>query len=320
MTDISLGPQEGPQEEFLRNDSDIAFYGGAAGGGKTYALLLDFLRHYNNGEAGAVCFRRTSNQVRNEGGLWDTSKKIYSLLGAEPKESSLTWVFPSGCKLKFSHLEYNKNVNDWQGAQIPVIYFDELTHFTEKQFWYMLSRNRSVSGVKPYIRATTNPSAKSWVKKLVAWYIGDDGLPIKERAGVKRYFIRDDNKLVWSTDKKELERNYPEGLPKSFTFIPSKLSDNKILCRTDPSYLANLKALSKVERLQLLDGNWNIEESAGMYFKKSYFEEVNATPPLTNIVRCWDRAASEFKEGDKGDPDFTVGLKLGVDKNNQFTF
>ena len=318
MTDISLGPQEGPQEEFLRNDSDIAFYGGAAGGGKTYALLLDFLRHYNNGEAGAVCFRRTSNQVRNEGGLWDTSKKIYSLLGAEPKESSLTWVFPSGCKLKFSHLEYNKNVNDWQGAQIPVIYFDELTHFTEKQFWYMLSRNRSVSGVKPYIRATTNPSAKSWVKKLVAWYIGDDGLPIKERAGVKRYFIRDDNKLVWSTDKKELERNYPEGLPKSFTFIPSKLSDNKILCRTDPSYLANLKALSKVERLQLLDGNWNIEESAGMYFKKSYFEEVNATPPLTNIVRCWDRAASEFKDGDKGDPDFTVGLKLGVDKNNQF--
>jgi len=239
-------------------------------------------------------------------------------LGAEPKESSLTWVFPAGCKLKFSHLEYNKNVNDWQGAQIPIIYFDELTHFTEKQFWYMLSRNRSVSGVKPYIRATTNPSAKSWVKKLVEWYIGDDGLPIKERAGVKRYFIRDDNKLVWSTDKKELERNYPEGLPKSFTFIPSKLSDNRILCKTDPSYLANLKALSKVERLQLLDGNWNIEESAGIYFKKSYFEEVNATPPLTNIVRCWDRAASEFKDGDKGDPDFTVGLKLGVDKNNQF--
>jgi len=318
MTDISLGPQEGPQEEFLKNDSDIAFYGGAAGGGKTYALLLDFLRHFNNKEAGAVCFRRTSNQVRNEGGLWDTSKKIYSLLGAEPKESSLTWVFPAGCKLKFSHLEYNKNVNDWQGAQIPIIYFDELTHFTEKQFWYMLSRNRSVSGVKPYIRATTNPSAKSWVKKIVEWYIGDDGLPIKERAGVKRYFIRDDNKLVWSTDKKELERNYPEGLPKSFTFIPSKLSDNRILCKTDPSYLANLKALSKVERLQLLDGNWNIEESAGIYFKKSYFEEVNATPPLTNIVRCWDRAASEFKDGDKGDPDFTVGLKLGVDKNNQF--
>ena len=318
MEQLTLGPQKGPQEKFLKDDSDIVIYGGSAGGGKTFALLLDFLRHYHNSEAGAVCFRRTSNQVRNEGGLWDSSKKIYGLLGAEPKEASLTWVFPKGGKLKFSHLEYNKNVLDWQGAQIPIIYFDELTHFTEKQFWYMLSRNRSVSGIKPYIRATTNPSANSWVKKLVQWYINDEGLPIPERSGVKRFFIRDDNKLVWSTSKKELEENYFGSIPKSFTFIPAKLDDNKILTKMDPSYLANLKALSKVERLQLLDGNWNIEESAGLYFKKEYFEEVNAAPKLITTVRCWDRAASEFKEGDKGDPDFTVGLKLGVDENNQF--
>ena len=318
MEQLTLGPQKGPQEKFLKDDSDIVIYGGSAGGGKTFALLLDFLRHYHNSEAGAVCFRRTSNQVRNEGGLWDSSKKIYGLLGAEPKEASLTWVFPKGGKLKFSHLEYNKNVLDWQGAQIPIIYFDELTHFTEKQFWYMLSRNRSVSGIKPYIRATTNPSANSWVKKLVQWYINDEGLPIPERSGVKRFFIRDDNKLVWSTSKKELEENYFGSIPKSFTFIPAKLDDNKILTKMDPSYLANLKALSKVERLQLLDGNWNIEESAGLYFKKEYFEEVNAAPKLITTVRCWDRAASEFKEGDKGDPDYTVGLKLGVDENNQF--
>ena len=318
MEQLTLGPQKGPQEKFLKDDSDIVIYGGSAGGGKTFALLLDFLRHYHNSEAGAVCFRRTSNQVRNEGGLWDSSKKIYGLLGAEPKEASLTWVFPKGGKLKFSHLEYNKNVLDWQGAQIPIIYFDELTHFTEKQFWYMLSRNRSVSGIKPYIRATTNPSANSWVKKLVQWYINDKGLPIPERSGVKRFFIRDDNKLVWSTSKKELEENYFGSIPKSFTFIPAKLDDNKILTKMDPSYLANLKALSKVERLQLLDGNWNIEESAGLYFKKEYFEEVNAAPKLITTVRCWDRAASEFKEGDKGDPDYTVGLKLGVDENNQF--
>ena len=318
MEQLTLGPQKGPQEKFLKDDSDIVIYGGSAGGGKTFALLLDFLRHYHNSEAGAVCFRRTSNQVRNEGGLWDSSKKIYGLLGAEPKEASLTWVFPKGGKLKFSHLEYNKNVLDWQGAQIPIIYFDELTHFTEKQFWYMLSRNRSVSGIKPYIRATTNPSANSWVKKLVQWYINDEGLPIPERSGVKRFFIRDDNKLVWSTSKKELEENYFGSIPKSFTFIPAKLDDNKILTKMDPSYLANLKALSKVERLQLLDGNWNIEESSGLYFKKEYFEEINAAPKLITTVRCWDRAASEFKEGDKGDPDFTVGLKLGVDENNQF--
>jgi len=310
---IIIGAQPGPQESFLKSDADICIYGGAAGGGKTFALLLDFLRHYNNRDAGAVCFRRTSNQVRNEGGLWDTSKKIYGYLGAEPKESSLIWSFPSGCKLKFSHLEYNKNVLDWQGAQIPIIYFDELTHFTEKQFWYMLSRNRSVSTIRPYIRATTNPSAKSWVRKLVEWFLDENGFPIPERSGVKRYFIRWDDKLVWDSSAELLKEKYPGGIPKSFTFIPASLEDNKILVQSDPTYEANLQALSKVERMQLLDGNWNVEEVAGIYFKKEYFEEVEAVPRLTSVVRCWDRAATEHTDGDRGDPDWTVGVKIGVD-------
>ncbi len=313
-----IEPQKGPQEDFLKSTADIVFYGGAAGGGKTYALLLDFLRHFNHDSIGGVCFRRTSNQVRNEGGLWDTSAKIYSLLGARPKESVLTWVFPSGGKLKFSHLEYEKNVLDWQGAQIPVIYFDELTHFTQKQFFYMLSRNRSVSGMNPYIRATTNPSKKSWVRGLVDWYIGKDGMPIKERSGVIRFFIRSEDKIIWSSNKQDLQKRFKGSLPKSFTFIPAKLSDNKILVDNDPSYLANLQALNKIERLQLLEGNWNIEPTGGMFFKKHYFEVVKAVPYLTNIVRCWDRAATAHTEGDKGDPDYTVGLKLGVDRNNQF--
>ena len=318
MTQISLGPQEGPQEMFLKNDADICIYGGSAGGGKTFSLLLDFLRHFNNKDAGAVCFRRTSPQVRNEGGLWDTSKKIYGLLGAEPKESVLTWKFPSGCKLKFGHLEYEKNVLDWQGSQIPIIYFDELTHFTEKQFWYMLSRNRSISSVKPYIRATTNPSSKSWVRKLVDWYLLPNGKPDLQKSGIKRYFIRVDDKIIWSECFNSLKKEYPASIPKSFTFIPANLNDNQILMKQDPSYLANLQALSKFERMQLLDGNWNVEEAAGIFFKKHYFTEVNAAPKLVSTVRCWDRAATEFREGDKGDPDYTVGLKLGVDEDGIF--
>ena len=232
MSDVTLGPQEGPQELFLKNDSDICIYGGSAGGGKTFSLLLDFLRHYHNKEAGAVCFRRTSPQVRNEGGLWDTSKKIYSLLGAEPKESILTWKFPSGCKLKFGHLEYEKNVLDWQGSQIPIIYFDELTHFTEKQFWYMLSRNRSISSIKPYIRATTNPSSKSWVKKLIEWYLLPNGQPDLQKSGIKRYFIRVDDKIIWSECFNDLKKQYPASIPKSFTFIMKILQTQKIRLST----------------------------------------------------------------------------------------
>ena len=111
--------------------------------------------------------------IRAEGGLWDASKSIYSLIDAAyPRDSRLEWVFPSNVKLKFSHLEYEKNIYDWQGSEIPFIGFDELTHFTSSMFFYLLSRNRSTCGVKPYIRATCNPDPDSWVADLIAWWIG----------------------------------------------------------------------------------------------------------------------------------------------------
>jgi hypothetical protein len=102
------------------------------------------LRHYDNPRFGAVIFRRTTTQVRNEGGLWDESMMLYGMLGAHPREVALEWSFPSGMRVKFSHLEHEKTVHDWQGSQIAMIGFDELTHFTEKQFFYMLSRNLSL--------------------------------------------------------------------------------------------------------------------------------------------------------------------------------
>jgi predicted phage terminase large subunit-like protein len=311
VREVSLGPQQGPQEEFLSTPADIALYGGAAGGGKTYAILLDVLRHYESPEGGAVCFRRTSKQVRNEGGLWDTSMTIYPVVQGTPVESRLEWTFPKGFALTFAHLEHEKNVLDHQGSQIPVIYFDELTHFTEKQFTYMMSRNRSTSGIKPYIRATTNPDASSWVRKWVDWFIGDNGLPIPERAGKIRWFVRDGDRMEWADDPATLQSRFPLSQPKSFTFIPSKLEDNKILMDKDPSYRANLMALSAVERSRLLDGNWNVKPTAGNIFASHWFEEVEAVPPMRRIVRAWDRAATEWNDGDPGDPDWTVGFKLG---------
>jgi predicted phage terminase large subunit-like protein len=316
--ELKVGPQEGPQESFLATPADVALYGGAAGGGKTYAILLDVLRHYDSPEGGAVCFRRTSKQVRNEGGLWDTSMTLYPMVRAVPVESRLEWSFPKGFSLTFAHLEHEKNVLDWQGSQIPVIYFDELTHFTEKQFTYMMSRNRSTSGIRPYIRATTNPDATSWVRKWIEWFIGSDGLPIKERSGVIRWFIRDGDRLLWGDSEEEMRIKHPGQEPKSFTFISSKLEDNKILMTKDPSYRANLMALSMVERSRLLDGNWNVKPTAGMVFNSGWFQEVEALPPLKRIVRAWDRAATEWKEGDPGDPDHTVGFKLGQCFNGQF--
>jgi len=316
---VDIGPQEGPQTAFLTTWADIAVYGGAAGGGKSYALLLEPLRHFDNKLFGGVIFRRNSTQVRNEGGLWHESVALYQQLSAHPREAFLEWIFPSGARLKFGHLEHEKSVYDWHGSQIPFLGFDELTHFTEKQFWYMLSRNRSVSGVPGYVRATCNPDADSWVRKLIAWYIDDEGYPIPERSGVIRWFIRKDDELIWGESREELIERYGiDELPKSFTFIPSKIEDNKILMQKDPSYLASLKALSRIERLRLLGGNWNVRASAGMMFQREWFPIVDAIPSgWISAVRFWDRAATKPNETNK-DPDYTRGLKLYRYPNGSF--
>ncbi len=309
---IFIGPQPGPQTDFLSTTANIALYGGAAGGGKTYGLLLEPLRHFDNPKFGGVIFRRNTTQVRNEGGLWDESVNLYSLLNAYPREAALEWVFPSTARMKFSHLEYEKTVYDWQGSQIPFIGFDELTHFTESQFFYMLSRNRSTSGIPGYIRATCNPDADSWVKGIIKWWLDEEGYPIPARSGVLRYFFRQNDSLIWGNSKDELNKDYgvPRDDVKSFTFIPSKLEDNKILMEKDPSYLSNLKALSRVERLRLLGGNWNVRPSAGEYFRREWFPVVDAVPSgWSRICRFWDRAATKPSEANK-DPDWTRGLKL----------
>ncbi|MFT2214697.1 terminase large subunit domain-containing protein [Rhizobium giardinii] len=133
-----------------------------------------------NPQFGAVFFRRSTMQVRNEGGLWDESEKLYPAIGAAPKEHVLQWNFPSGASVSFAHLEHDKTVLNWQGSPMPLICFDELTHFSAKEFWYMVSRNRSMSGVRPYIRATCNPDADSWVAAFISWWINQDtGLPIR---------------------------------------------------------------------------------------------------------------------------------------------
>jgi len=138
-----IRPQEGYQLDFASSPADICIGGGAAGVGKTFSLLLEPIRHKDVEGFGSVIFRRTNPQIRNEGGLWDTSIQLYSCLDATPRQSSLEWMFGKS-KLKFSNLEYEKNIYDWQGSQIPLIGFDELTHFTKKMFFYLLTRNRTV--------------------------------------------------------------------------------------------------------------------------------------------------------------------------------
>jgi predicted phage terminase large subunit-like protein len=322
---VIIGPQPGPQTQFLSSCADIVIYGGGAGGGKTYGLLLEPLRHVSVPGFGAVFFRRTTPQITNEGGLWDESLQLYPLLNAQPKEHELYWKFPGGNAVSFSHLEHDKTVLNWQGSQIPLINFDELTHFTQKQFWYMVSRNRSMCGVRPYIRATCNPDADSWVAELIAWWINQEtGYPIPERAGVLRWFVRIGDNIIWADqpqDLAEYKALNEDGVmapipPKSLTFIPAKLTDNRALMKADPGYMANLMALPSVERERLLGGNWKIRAAAGLLFQRGWCQVIDAVPAGTYFCRGWDLAATPKTE--TNDPDWTAGCKIGRTMDGRF--
>lgn len=316
----AIRPQLGSQEDFLSTSADVAVSGGAAGAGKSYGLLLEALRHVGNPQFGVVIFRRTYPQITNEGGLWDTSEEIYPHCGGTPKQSVLEWNFPSGARIKFAHMQHEQDRYEWDGAQIPFIGFDQLEHFTKRQFFYMLSRNRSTCGVVPYVRATCNPDPDHWLRDFMRWWIDETtGLPIYERSGVIRWFVIVNDEVYWADTSEELVEKFSgEGmvrsvLPKSFTFIPGKVFDNKILLAQNPEYLANLQALSLVDRERLLEGNWNVRESAGMFFRREWFEIVDAAPAMVDEIRYWDRAATEVPAGKKSKASWTSGVKMGKD-------
>jgi predicted phage terminase large subunit-like protein len=306
-----IRPQKGPQETFLSTSADIAIYGGAAGGGKSHALLMEPLRHAMiNPQFAAVLFRRTLADAKKPGGTWDQMLRMYGPLGAKPRNDNLSWQFKDGGKIVVGHLEHETTVLDWQGAEVPLLLFDELTHFSRDQFFYLLSRNRSLCGVRPYVRATCNPDADSWVAEFIAWWIDQEtGLPIPERGGKIRWFVRINDTLMWADSREELiEKQGADVLPKSVTFVPASIYDNQALMAADPGYLANLMALSVVERARLLGGNWKIRPAAGLYFRREWCEVVDAIPAGLQTVRYWDLAATE--KTDSNDPDWTVGLKL----------
>lgn len=299
-------PQPGPQERFLETEADICIYGGGAGGGKTAGLILETLRNYDNPQFMAVIFRRTTVQITNPGALWDESERFFAPLGARPIQTKLRWVFPSGMSVKLAHMELEKDRYAWQGAQIPLICFDELTHFTESQFFYMLSRNRSLCGVRPYVRATCNPDSASWVRKFIDWWIDKDtGISIPERSGVLRWMYRYKDALRFFDSEVEaradiVDKSLPQEIvPKSVTFLAASVHDNKILMEADPGYLANLYALPLIEREQLLGGNWNISANQGIL--KTEWLRYYRLDALPSVVRWSWSVDTAVKEGTHND-------------------
>ena len=312
---IEIRPQPGPQTAFLSTSADIAIYGGSAGGGKTYAQLLEPLRHIHNPKFGAVTFRRILPSIKIEGGMWDESFNIYPHLGGTDRVGDLAWGFPSGAKITFAGMQHDSDKMKYQGAQIPLIQFDQLEEFLKSQFFFMLSRNRSASGVKGYMRGTANPQP-GWLAKFLDWWIADDGYADMSRAGVIRWFVDTGDTMEWADTPEELSKFKMHGQPippKSVTFIPATIYDNKILLEKDPTYLSNLMALPLIERQRLLGdkergGNWKVVPEAGLLYNRAWYEIKRAMPDRGSDCLFWDLAATAKDYKKSNDPSYTAGV------------
>ena len=230
---VIFSPNEGPQTDFLAAPETDVLYGGAAGGGKSYAMLVDPLRFAHRAAHRALILRRSMPELRE---LIDKSRELYprAFPGSKFREVEKIWTFPSGAKIEFGFLERDADVYRYQGQAYSWIGFDEITHLTTEFAWnYLSSRLRTTdSEITPYMRCTANPggAGATWVKKRYVSpsipnesFVGHDGLTRK--------------------------------------FIPARLDDNPYLAE-DGRYEQMLQALPDVQRRQLLEGNWDITEGA----------------------------------------------------------
>lgn len=243
-----------PQSQLIKSSIREVGYGGQAGGGKSYALLLDALYQLSKPGYDAILFRRTYKQLREAGGLIDLSQDIYRHLGGSYNQTNYVWTFPKfhNNTIRFSHLEHEKNVQDFSGSQYPYIGFDELQNFTERQYLFLFSRNRATNPeIDLYIRSTFNPGGIGhyWIKK--------------------RFIDTDILKPKWykKIDGKEVETNRYDTDGIGRLFIPSRLEDNPYLWRDGNSeYERGLSQMDMVDYQRLRLGNWDIRRTGRVYY------------------------------------------------------
>ena len=253
-SEVVFQANPGPQEEFLSAGERDVLYGGAAGGGKSFALLADPLRYCHNPNHRGLLLRRTLDELTE---LIDKSRQLYTKAfpGAKFRESKSTWHFPSGATIWFTYLDRDKDVTRFQGQAFNWIGIDEITQYPTPYVWdYLRSRLRSTDPELQenlYMRCTANPGGVGgwWVKKM---YI--EGTP--ENKAFPAFDIDTRKTFVWPSGHEKA------GQPLFFRkFVPARLTDNPHLM-ADGQYEAMLRSLPDVERKRLLEGDWDVAEGA----------------------------------------------------------
>jgi phage terminase large subunit-like protein len=327
---IVYRPQEGAQEIAMNCPANIVVYGGAAGSGKTHLMLLRPLLQIHDPKFNAIFFRRTGPQLTGAGSVWDEAKMLYADFGARVRENDREIIFPSGAKMKFSHMEHEKNKMDHQGKQYTHVYFDEGTHFTQGQITYLMSRLRSAAEAPSSMFISCNPDPDSFIAQLIDWWLDDDGFPDKEKSGKTKFYGSVNNDIYFTDTEEEMAELYPQVVwipkpdgtkiyasPKTITFIGGTIFDNPALIASNPQYLAELNALPQVEKDRLLHGNWYARPVGSSHFQRKWLPVVEKVPKGAIYCRAWDKAATEPSEVNQH-PDYTASVKMAKDRHGFF--
>ena len=307
--DIIIQPNPGFQEAYTSTSVDVVFGGGAAGGGKSYALVLAFAEPLmTDPDFRAMISRRSLGNQKAGGGFVEKFKQIFGADYIRVKESDSPRVtFPNGTFVDLTYLDdsnMDKLRERAKGWEYDAIAIDELTEMSWDGFSYIMTRNRGQSKTfTGKIFATLNPKRSHWTRIFLDWYIGNDGYIIPERDGRVRYFyvngpsVKD---VVWGNTKKEvyqkckidIERKLKaigghftyENLIKSFVFYQGKISGNKGLVESNPDYIGSVAASGGKMSQALLEGNFNVdpEEEENAPISPSSARDVFMADPQVN--------------------------------------
>ena len=270
-TELIFKPNEGPQTDFLASPEKEVLYGGAAGGGKSYAMLVDLLRYADNPNRKALLLRRTLAELTE---LIEQSRKLYprAFNGAVFRESKSTWMFPSGATALFSYVDKDHDVTRYQGQAFTWIGIDELGHYPSPYVWtYLRSRLRTTDPtLETYMRASANPGGSGgwWIKKMFI----DPSPP---------------NTAFWAVDPdtgRVLKNPKTQQPLFQRRFIPARLTDNPYLAESG-EYESMLLSLPEVERRRLLEGDWDVAEGAAF---SEFDRTVHVVDPF-EIPYNWPR-------------------------------
>lgn len=236
-------PQPGPQTALIACPIFEVFYGGARGGGKTEASIGDWLEHSGTyGDLATGMFVRRKFKQLEE--VVARTKQIFPQVGAKFNEQRAEWTMPGGGRLKFRYIERDSDAEEYQGHSYSRVYVEEATNFpTPAPIDLLRGTVRSAAGIPVGLRLTGNPGGPGhlWVK---ARYITPDPRGWK--------VIRDTFKGLNGEDL-SLER----------VFIPSRISDNALLYKNDPLYVARLRQAGSEALVRAwLEGNWDLVDGA----------------------------------------------------------